>query len=71
VPNGIFPDLQELRFLSTAIAAADDAVNRPAPFLPDPMLVERVLGVCRELSETSRTALMNLKSEALRHEGDD
>ncbi len=71
VPNGIFPDLQELRFLSTSIAAADDAVNRPAPFLPDPMLVERVLGLCRELSETSRTALMNLKSEALRHEGDD
>jgi len=72
VPNGIFPDLQELRFLSASIAgAASDAANRPAPFLPDPMLVEWVLGLCPDLSETSRTALVNLKSEALRHEGDD
>jgi len=71
VPNGIFPDLQDLRFLTTAIAAADDAANRPTPFLPDPILVDRLLGSCRGLSEASRTALVNLKSEALRHQVDE
>src|SRR5260370_15594368 len=71
VPNGVFPDLQQLRFLSTSIAAADDAVDRAAPFLPDPMLVDPALGHCRDLSEMARTALMNLKSASLRHHGDD
>jgi FMN phosphatase YigB (HAD superfamily) len=71
LPHGIFPDLQELRFLSTAISAPSEPVNRPTPVLPDGIVVGQVLKSCQDLSEASRGALLKLQSEALRHQGNE
>ncbi len=72
LPSSVFASLQELSSLTAAIAAPGDPVGRPAPVLPDPALVDRALTICGSgLSETSQTALNNLRSEALRHQNSD
>ena len=71
LPTGVFSGFKELGALSQTIAVPYDAVSRPAPFLPDPVSLDRVLrSRCYGLSDASRTTLAELHSEALRHQND-
>jgi phosphoglycolate phosphatase-like HAD superfamily hydrolase len=68
-PTGFFPDLKSLVLtLEGALRNRDEPIQRPLPVLPNPAAIDRVVEGCSGLSESSRTQLLKIRSEALRQQ---
>lgn len=67
-PSGFFPDLESLRLpLAAALREPGEPISWPAPPLPDPVTIHRVLAGCLELAPDVNDLLKKIAAETLRH----